>query len=65
MDGDDDVNDSGDEDDDGIDNHHRGDKKTMKTMMRTWEDCDCRNSDKAPNPEISLIAFWTCSQCPI
>ena len=58
MDGDDDVNDSGDEDDDGIDNHHRGDKKTMKTMMRTWE-------DKAPNPEISLIAFWTCSQCPI
>ena len=55
------------DDDDGsndIDDMMTGMMTTTNMMkeVRIWRDSDFPNLDKAPNPQMSLIAFWTCAQ---
>ena len=55
------------DDDDGsndIDDMMTGMMTTTNMMkeVRIWRDSDFPNLDKAPNPQMSLIAFWTGAQ---
>ena len=58
--GDDDIADINGGDVDQADEEDEGDDHGWGGNVRIWQDSDFPNSDKAPNPQISLIASWAC-----